>query len=116
VLARIPQADLQVYAVWIPVLMLDVKTAVPQATKWVPDVRVHHYWDGQSSLVAEYARTLGTNERPWDVFFLYGRDAEWKDGPPKPAYWMDQIGMENGTPFDASKLAEQTRELLNQQR
>ena len=111
-LAKIPDADLQVYAVWIPMLMFDAKAAVPQATKRLPDIRVHHYWDGQSSLVSEYARALGTNEKPWDVYFLYGRDAEWKDGPPKPTYWMDQIGLENSIPFDTTKLAAQARELL----
>jgi len=97
-------------------LMFDAKPAVPQATKRLSDVRVHHYWDGERKLVADYARTLGTNEQPWDVYFLYDRDAEWKDGPPKPAYWMDQIGMENGTRFDAVKLAEQTQQLLNQRK
>lgn len=112
-LAKVPNSDLQVYAVWLPVLVTDGKLAVPQATKRFPDPRVRHYWDGESKLRAEYSRTLETNEQPWDVFFLYGRDAEWKELPPKPVFWMDQIGMEKGTPFDAVKLAEQLRELLN---
>jgi hypothetical protein len=96
-------------------LWFDAKAAVPQATKRLPDVRVRHYWDSDRKLVAEYARTLRTNEQPWDVYFLYGRDAEWTNGPPPPAYWMDQIGLENGTPLNAAKLAERAQELLSQQ-
>ena len=94
-------------------LWSDSRVAVPQATKWLPDSRVDHYWDAQRQTVGEYARVLEVREQPWDVYFLYDRDAEWKEHVPKPVYWMDQIGLENSTPFDAVKLRAQVQQLLH---
>ena len=94
-------------------LWTDGKAVVPQATKRFADPRVRHYWDGERKLVAEYARVLEIDESPWDVYLLFDRNAEWKDQPPKPIYWMDRLGMEKGTPFDGVKLGQRVRELLD---
>ncbi len=48
----------------------------------------------------------------WDIYLLYDRNAEWKDRPPTPSFWMDQIGAEKGTPFQGDKLAQRVRDLL----
>ncbi len=86
--------------------------SIPQATKRLTDGRVRHYWDREGSLVREYARVLQIDGPAWDVYLLFDRDAEWKDHAPAPIYWMDQLGLENGTQFDGPKLAQKVRELI----
>ena len=113
VLAKIPQSDLQVYSVWVPMLWTDGKGVLPQATKRFADPRVRHYSDGERKLVAEYSRVLEIDESPWDVYLLFDRNAEWKDRAPKPVFWMDRLGLEKGTPCDGMKLGQKVRELLD---
>ena len=52
----------------------------------------------------------------WDVYLLFDRNAEWKDQAPTPIYWMDQLGLENGTRFDGSKLGKRVQELIDSPR
>jgi len=103
---------LQVYSVWVPILWSDGKVSVPQATKRFTDERVSHYWDRNGQLVSEYGRVLQIDGPAWDIYLLYDRDAEWKEHPPVPSFWMDQIGAAKGTPFEGDKLAQRVRELL----
>ena len=60
-----------------------------------------------------YSSILRIDVPAWDVYLLFGRDAEWKAQPPAPVFWMDQLGLENGKQFDADRLAEQIRVSLN---
>ena len=74
-----------------------------------------HYWDGDGELMKAYSRILrmGDNEKAWDVYFVYDRDAEWKDGePPTPAYWMHQIELDPERELDGSKLAAEINRVL----
>ena len=86
--------------------------SIPQATKRFTDGRVSHYWDRHGQLVSAYARVLQIDGPAWDIYLLYDRNAEWKDQPPTPNFWMDQIGAEKGTPFEGDKLAQWVRDLL----
>ena len=115
-LSQIKDPDVRVYAVWASILKSDFEIAVGRATKRLPDERVSHYWDGQGELVKAYSRVLklGADETAWDVYFLYGRDAEWKDEPPAPAFMMDQVGLSRGQPLDADKLVAEIRRMLQQ--
>lgn len=61
-----------------------------------------------------YQKLMKMDEPAWDVYYVYGRDAEWNDKlPPEPAYWMHQLG---GLPpermLDGSKLAAEMTKLL----
>ena len=48
--------------------------------------------DGNGELVKSYARVLALGDRPaWDVYLLYGPEAEWKTDPPMPDSWMHQL-------------------------
>jgi hypothetical protein len=68
---------------------------VPKATKEVWDPRARHYWDAEGWLMNTYQNVLGgfPLDPVWDTFILYGPETKW-DGekPPKPAYWMHQLG------------------------
>ena len=109
---------MRVYAVWVPILMPDSYYTVPRATSRLPDTRVSHYWDGDGTLVRDYARVLNLEEgQPaWDVYFVFDREAEWRDGVPTPDYWMDQIGLSPDRAFDGRKLAAEIERRIQQPR
>jgi hypothetical protein len=105
----------RVYAVWVSILPSDFEIAVRRATNKLPDERVSHYWDGNGVLVKDYARILqaGDGKKAWDVYFVYDRDAEWKDNePPVPAYWMHQIDLAPERELDGEKLAAEMKKML----
>jgi hypothetical protein len=63
------------------------------ATRVVPDSRALHYWDGSGATMQQWRQVIGIDEDAWDVYFLYDRSAIWTgDLPPKPAFWMHQLG------------------------
>ena len=87
-LDQVKDPDVRVYAVWASVLKSDFEIAVRRATKRLPDARVSHYWEGEGELVKAYGRVLrlGADETAWDVYYVYGREAEWGGEPPAPHY------------------------------
>lgn len=116
-LGQVKDPDLRVYAVWASVLKSDFEIAVGRATRRLPDERVSHYWDAQGELVKAYAPVLklGGDQTAWDVYYVYGRDAEWKDGPPPPPdFIMDQVDLPGSRPLDADKLAAELNRQLGQ--
>lgn len=115
-LNEVKDPDVRVYAVWASILMSDFRIAVGRATKRLPDERVSHYWDGEGELVKAYGRVLRLNEdqTAWDVYYVFGRDVEWKNEPPAPTFFMDQVGLPQGQELDADKLAAEITKLLQQ--
>lgn len=105
--------DVAVYAVWLPILGIDSKASLPMATKRFSDPRVRQYWDGKAELSRAFQPAFKTNETVWDVYMLYDRNAEWKDTPPPPVYFMDKIGLEGARPLDGAELAKQFEALRN---
>ncbi|MDQ3252344.1 MAG: hypothetical protein M3R15_00310 [Acidobacteriota bacterium] len=105
---------MRVYSVWVPILKSDVEGSVTQATGQLPDERVSHFWDGNGELVKGYSRVMkfGDEQPAWDVYFVFDRDAEWKDEPPAPAYWMHQLKLAPEKRFDGDKLAAEINKLL----
>jgi hypothetical protein len=47
------------------------------------DARAKHYWDGDRDLGHDVTRMLGRGDggAAYDVFLVYGPDAEWGDRP-----------------------------------
>jgi hypothetical protein len=117
VLDRLPDADMSVYVVWVP-MFRGMERDVPKATREVLDPRASHFWDGDSLLGKGYRETLRLSEDAWDVFLLYGPEARWEGNlPPAPAYWMHQLGSRrkprvNGPYLDPAVFLERTRERL----
>jgi hypothetical protein len=114
VLKQDSSEDLRVYTVWVTFYPGDSERTVTSATKRISDKRVQHFWDGKADLSEKYRRVLGIDQPAWDVYFVYGRDAEWKSElPPAPAYWMHQLG---GLPreryLDGDRLAAEINDLL----
>jgi hypothetical protein len=72
--------------------------AVDEATRFVGDPRSRHYWDEGGRLMQGYTKKLGLSQDAWDVYFIYGPEAHWGDEPPKPDFWMHQLGPEVPAP------------------
>ena len=113
-LGKIDSQDVRVYVVWVPSLPTDDESKVPAATAKIPDERASHYWDEKGALKVAYFKALKMSELAWDVYYVYGRDTEWKDEPPAPGFFMDQVGLPGGQPLDGDKLAAEMRRLLRQ--
>jgi hypothetical protein len=93
-------------------VMTDFERSVPDATKLLPDERVIHYWDPEKKLGEAYKPVLDLKQTVWDVYLLYPPDAEWKEQPPKPVYWMHQLGVEAGQKLNGEILAGEVKKLL----
>jgi hypothetical protein len=55
---------------------------------------------------------LGDDQPAWDVYLAYGRDAEWRNEPPVPAYWMHQLRLDPERRLDGDRLAAEITKLL----
>jgi hypothetical protein len=106
----------RVYVVWVPSLPADDESKVPAATARIPGERARHYWDAEGRLKAAYQRALKKDEPAWDVYYVYAREAEWKDElPPAPAYYIHQLrSLPPDRMLDGARLAEEMRKLLQQ--
>ena len=96
--------NLRSYVVWQPKLGSTSKH-VEDATRLVTDSRATHYWDDPGSTLRSYRKTLAIAEDAWDIYLIYGPDAKW-DGelPPKPKFWMHQLGSKSRPRVDAPYL------------
>lgn len=79
ILAKNPDRNLAVYAIWLPMLPDDSRD------RWRPiltDPRVTNFWDQQRVAGRYYAGGRGYQFGAiYDFFFLYGGDAAWQDRP-----------------------------------
>ena len=101
ILEAVTDEKLKVYVVWTPVLQEDDRQAAVKAIGNVPDERASHFWDADKSLGFSFGKFITLprgRELAWDVYFVFDEAAEWIEGPPKPTYWMHQLGT------DARKL------------
>lgn len=119
ILEAMPEAELRVYVVWLPVLSRLSPEALASGAragaKRLPDARVRHYLDPEARLGAEYTRLLELpmDDPAWDVYMVFGPTTRWEKAPPGPAAWMHQLGAgPRAQRLDAKKLAETLRELL----
>jgi hypothetical protein len=96
VLDRKKDASVDVLVVWIPAIAGDDYAAALRSLAKIHDDRSRHYWDGSQALGEAFAPVLEIrSQMAWDVYLLYGPDAEWKSGPPAPAEWLHQLVGEN---------------------
>lgn len=109
---ELKEKDVAVYSVWQPILPSDAKFTVGRATKNLADDRVKHYWDGDNTFAKAFSSVLGIDGDTWDVYLLYDKEAEWKDTPPKPIYWQEQLGISEESKLDGPKLAAEINKLL----
>lgn len=71
------------------------------------------FWDAKRDLGREFANVVtlpGNRKVAWDIYFLFGPDADWNDKPPTPIFWMHQLANDerclDGTKFKDNVQAE----------
>lgn len=114
VLKQVDSGDLSVLAVWMPVLQSDNAAAGKKAEPLLPDPRVAHYWDDDSSLGKLYGRSLELprgRQLAWDIYFVFAAGIKWDDEPPPPTEWMHQLGTDERR-LSGAKLRGTILELL----
>ena len=74
-----PEADLDVYVVWEPMLGASRNHAV-DATNLISDQRVQHFWN-DAFIVGEEFKEHNSGRTAWDIYFLYGPEATWQESP-----------------------------------
>lgn len=114
VLELVDSDDLSVIAVWMPVLQSDNAEAGKKAEPLLPDPRVVHYWDGDSSLGKLYGRIVDLprgRQLAWDIYFVFAPGVTWDEEPPPPTQWMHQLGRDERH-LDGGKLRQMITELL----
>lgn len=72
-------------AVWFSMVPGDERGRWPESL--LDDPRVRHYWDEGRLAGRLYGERVTAREPghvEWDAWFLYGAEAAWGEGPPKP--------------------------------
>jgi len=123
---------LQVFVVYEPVLgvVYHIPGLQPAAAKDVPKAgqllqnpNVHNYWNPTGAFGRLLSKAVGLRNGnhqvyAWDVWLIYGPEAEWIGaGPPRPLLLMRQLSELRGTQFpqlDSRAFARQVRTLLAQ--
>ncbi len=107
--------DLAAYVVWAPKNGAKEKH-VERALGLASDPRATQYWDRVASVAGPLDRMLDLNGPCAGIFALYPPGTVWtEDGPPRPVYFEDAHAREYGRAgpqFDADRLAEHTRRMM----
>jgi hypothetical protein len=81
ILDKSETSHLRVYAVWLPFVGATRRSA-DVSQRVLPDERVVHYWDDAAATSDWFAANVENSSAPaWDVYYLYGPEAEWSDVP-----------------------------------
>jgi|GEM_PF-392367 len=107
--------SLRVYVVWGTVLGDEKEENAREATVFMADPRVTHYWTGAQQVASLFGRSvkLPETERGWDTFQLFPPGATWDDAPPSPArYWRINRPMPDDLALNGQQLQEQVCSLL----
>jgi hypothetical protein len=80
ILDQYPSEQLQVYAVWLPMMGGDAREDWDGST--LPDPRVMHFWDGDFKVGQWFAKNVdGDDGIAWDIYYLFGPEATWETIP-----------------------------------
>jgi hypothetical protein len=98
--------------VWIPMLDGDELRAAGEASERFRDLPGPQFWDGETKLGTEVARSIGASGwTAWDIYLFYPPGAEWTDlGLPPPEAALAQAGgVVVGTKGTLPPVADQAR-------
>lgn len=114
VLKAVPDERLQMYVIFDPVFGGNFNRASRKLANQLTDRRVRYFKDPDSLSGMLWEKVLKTERAiAWDVYLLYDADAQWENEPPKPAFWMHQLGGVTIAPrLDEEKFTEELKALL----
>lgn len=104
-----PDARLRVYLIWQPVLRSDDHASAENRVREFSNERFTHFWDGNRLTGKLWQSVLGAKELPWDVYLLYGVDAQWEKEPTRPEFWVRQLNSATKARFELK-----VKEMLSQ--
>jgi hypothetical protein len=115
ILKDAPDDRVRVYVIWDPIFGGNFDVEVKKLSSGFPDKRVSYYKDPDSLAGNLWERVLKTQrEIAWDVYLLYGADAQWDEQPPQPEFWMHQLdGVTLAPRLDEEKFTQELKELLD---
>lgn len=104
------------YIIWLPIFGGDFKGEAHKLSNSFRDKRVSYFLDPTSETGKQWERVLKTERViAWDVYLLYGPDADWQDEPSLPDFWMHQLGGVTKAPvFDRTTFTAKLKGLLNE--
>ncbi len=117
-LSRTRDGRLQTFVVHVPVIGAKAED-VPPAARLLENSHVRNYWNGSGEFGRALAKAVQLkNDKEtvyaWDVWLLYGPDAEWTDATiPQPELLMHQLWKLEGTKFQKLDSAAFAREVHN---
>lgn len=115
-LKNVTDARVKAYIVWLPIFGGDFKGEARKLSNSFRDKRVSYFMDPESLTGKQWERVLKTERFiAWDVYLLYGADANWTEEPPQPAFWMHQLGGVTKAPtFDEPAFRAKLKGMLNE--
>jgi hypothetical protein len=104
-----------VYVIWDPIFGGNFEGAAKELSNSFPDKRISYFKDPDSLAGRVWKQVLKLgNDIAWDVYFLYGADAQWDNEPPQPDFWMHQLfGVTKAPMFNEPKFEDKLKEMLN---
>ena len=106
------------YIIWDPIYGGSFDREAKKLSISFPDKRVRYFKDPNSFAGNLWGRVLklqNQREIAWDVYLLYGADAEWENEPPQPAFWMHQLrGVSQAPTLDVSTLTAKLKDMLKE--
>jgi len=76
----------------MPILQSDDRASARNRSAEFTDERLTYFWDARLSVGELWQQVMGLAEVPWDVFMLYGANAQWETAPDMPDFWTRKLG------------------------
>jgi hypothetical protein len=111
-LKEVPDRNLQVFVFWAPIHRGDYRSVAEERASESYDPRMAQIWDVNGLTAYLWESVLGVNTLVWDVYMLYGKDAQWTGEPTPPVFWMHQREDMPGNFFNQAQFEAKVRELL----
>jgi hypothetical protein len=114
-LKAVADDQVRVYVIWDPIFGGNFDGEAKKLSSGFPDKRVRYFKDPNSFAGSLWEKVLKTGRGiAWDVYLLYDSQAQWEDEPPKPDFWMHQLGGVTIAPrLDEEKFTTELKSLLN---
>ena len=91
---------------WSPILQRDNQSTALEASAFLDDPRVEHFWDlwgfGLQNFTSQLRYPRG--DTAWDIFVLYKPKLTWGARPPDPTLWMQNRNLSHGTKYSQELL------------
>ncbi|MBN4080784.1 hypothetical protein JYT44_00325 [Caldithrix abyssi] len=116
VLSTVSDDRVRAYIVWLPILGTDNRSWSEKRSSEFHDDRLTYFWDADRLTGESWKKMFDDLQRTaWDIYFLYGAEAQWQGQPAMPDFYMHQLGeLPVELRLDRSKFELELKKLLKQ--